>query len=61
VFGGARRVGPSGYHHSPEGFADVLREVWLAPGRFFGGLNPDGGPLRPALFAALVMYLNLLF
>jgi hypothetical protein len=38
-----------------------LRAVWLAPGRFFGGLRSDGGPLRPALFAALIMYLNLLF
>ena len=51
--------GPSGYH-SPEGFRDVVREVWLTPGRFFGRLDPEGGLLRPALFASLVLYLNLL-
>lgn len=54
------RGGPSSYH-SPEGFGDVIREVWLAPGRFFGRLDPEGGTLRPALFAAAVFYLNLLF
>jgi len=48
-------------HHSPEGFGDVLREVWLAPGKFFGGLNTEGLPIRPALFASFVLYLNLLF
>jgi hypothetical protein len=51
---------PSG-HHSPEGFGDVLREVWLAPGKFFGNLNLEGAPIRPALFASFVLYLNLLF
>lgn len=55
-----RRGVPSG-HHSPEGFGEVLREVWLAPGKFFGSLNPEGAPIRPALFAAAVLYLNLLF
>ena len=45
---------------SPEGFGDVVREVWLAPGRFFGRLDPEGGLLRPSLFASLVLYLNLL-
>jgi hypothetical protein len=37
-----------------------LREVWLSPGKFFGRLDPDGGPVRPALFAATILYLNLL-
>ena len=54
-----RRGVPSG-HHSPEGFGEVLREVWLAPGKFFGSLNPEGAPIRPALFAAAILYLNLL-
>jgi hypothetical protein len=57
---GRRQSGPSG-HHSPEGFSDIVREVWFAPGRFFGRLDPEGGPIRPALFAATVLYLNLLF
>ena len=48
-------------HHSPEDFWSALREVWLAPGRFFRMLDPGGGPIRPALFASLVLYLNLLF
>ncbi len=38
----------------------MLREVWLSPGKFFERLDPDGGPVRPALFAATVLYLNLL-
>lgn len=42
-----------------EDFWSVARSVWLSPGRFFGGLNPEGGPVRPAIFAALVLYLNL--
>lgn len=54
-----RRDEPSG-PHSSEGFGYVLREVWLSPGKFFGRLDPDGGPVRPALFAATVLYLNLL-
>ena len=37
-----------------------MREVWLTPGRFFGRLDPEGGAVRPALFAAVVLYLNLL-
>ena len=44
---------------SPENFSDALREVWLAPSRFFRELDPDGGPIRPAIFASLVLYLNL--
>ncbi len=54
-----RQGGVSGYH-SQEGFGKVLREVWLAPGRFFSRLDPEGGPSRPALFATAVFYLNLL-
>lgn len=42
-----------------EDFWAVVRGVWLSPRRFFGGLNPDGGPIRPAIFASLVLYLNL--
>jgi hypothetical protein len=57
---GSRQGGPSG-HHSPEGFEDVVRGVWLAPGRFFGRLDPEGGLVRPALFASSVLYLNLIF
>ncbi len=54
-----RGGGPPGYF-SPEGFRDVVRGVWLSPTRFFERLDPDGGPVRPALFAASVLYLNLL-
>ncbi len=46
---------------SPEDFWGALREVWFAPGRFFKRLDPDGGPVRPAIFAAIVLYVNLLF
>lgn len=38
-----------------------MREVWLAPGRFFGRLDPEGGLVRPALFVSSVLYLNLIF
>lgn len=38
-----------------------MRGVWLSPGKFFDGLDPEGAPFRPALFAAAVLYLNLLF
>ncbi|WP_273844243.1 YIP1 family protein [Rubrobacter calidifluminis] len=48
------------YPSSPEGFWYALREVWLAPRRFFRRLDPGGGIVRPALFAAAVLYLNLL-
>ena len=57
---GSRQGGPSGYH-SPEGFGDVVRGVWLAPGRFFGRLDPEGSLVRPALFTSSVLYLNLIF
>ncbi len=56
---GTRQGGSSGYQ-SPEGFGDVVRGVWLAPGRFFGRLDPEGGLVRPALFASSVLYLNLI-
>jgi hypothetical protein len=45
---------------SPENFWGALREVWLSPGRFFGRLDPGGGPIRPTIFAVLVLFLNLL-
>lgn len=46
--------------YSPEDFWGALREVWLAPGRFFQRLDPAGGVIRPALFASIILYLNLL-
>lgn len=52
-YGGAGR-------YSPEGFWDALRGVWLAPGRFFRELDPDGGYVRPALFVSIVLYLNII-
>ena len=57
---GSPQGGPSGYH-SPEGFRDVVRGVWLTPRRFFGKLDPEGGLVRPALFTSSVLYLNLIF
>jgi hypothetical protein len=48
-------------HHSPEDFWSALREVWFAPSRFFKRLDPEGGPIRPATFASVILYLNLLF
>ena len=50
----------SGYGNSPEDFWGALRGVWLAPVRFFQGLDPGGGLIRPAIFVSLVLYLNLL-
>lgn len=47
-------------HHSPEDFWGVLREVWFAPNRFFKMLDPQGGYVRPAIFASIILYLNLL-
>ncbi len=55
------RGGRSSDYRSPESFGDVLRRVWLTPGKFFRGLDPEGGLVRPALFAAAVLYLNLIF
>ena len=54
------RTGGSPGYFSPEDFRGVVRGVWLSPTRFFERLDPDGGPLRPTLFAASVLYLNLL-
>jgi hypothetical protein len=45
---------------SPEGFMEALREVWVAPKRFFRHLDPEGGVIRPAVFAIVVMFLNLM-
>jgi hypothetical protein len=56
-----RRHVEGSVHYSPEDFWSALREVWFAPGRFFKMLDPGGGPIRPALFAALILYLNMLF
>lgn len=55
-----RRRPVESVHHSPEDFWGALREVWFAPSRFFKGLDPEGGPTRPALFASIILYLNLI-
>jgi hypothetical protein len=47
-------------HHSPEDFWGALWGVWFAPRRFFKMLDPRGGYVRPAIFASIVLYLNLL-
>jgi hypothetical protein len=47
--------------HSPEDFWGALREIWFAPRRFFKMLDPGGGPIKPAIFASIILYLNLLF
>ena len=52
--------GPPG-RGSREGFADVVRGVWLSPRAFFAGLDPGRSMVRPALLASLVLYLNLVF
>ena len=49
-----------GYIASPEDFWSALRGVWFSPMRFFRGLDPDGGVIRPAIFASVVLYLDLL-
>jgi hypothetical protein len=49
-----------GYGNSPEDFWGALRGVWLAPVRFFRGLDQGGGLIRPAIFVSLVLYLNLI-
>jgi hypothetical protein len=56
-----RRDPVDSVHHSPEDFWGALRGVWFAPRRFFKGLDPGGGPVRPAIFASIILYLNLLF
>ena len=55
-----RRHNVESVHHSPEDFWGTLREVWFAPRRFFKMLDPRGGYVRPAIFASIVLYLNLL-
>lgn len=55
-----RDLAPRRERHAPEGFTGALREVWLAPRRFFKHLDPEGGLLRPAVFAAAIIFLNLL-
>lgn len=49
------------YGGSPEDFWGALRGVWLAPGNYFAGLDPDAGFVRPTLFVSMVLYLNLIF
>jgi hypothetical protein len=49
-----------GYGTSPEDFWGALRGVWFAPVRFFRELDPHGGMIRPAIFACVVLYLNLI-
>ena len=49
----------SGYHPSV-GFGSALRGVLFSPRRFFRGLDPEGGVVGPAVFAALIVYLALL-
>ena len=49
-----------GYIASPEDFWSVLRGVWFSPVRYFRGLDPDGGVIRPIIFAALILYLDLI-
>lgn len=53
-----RRQQPVGA--SPENFWGTLKGVWFAPRRFFERLDPGGGFFRPAIFASIVLYLNLL-
>ena len=49
-----------GYGNSPEDFWGALRGVWLAPVRYFRGLDRGGGLIRPAIFVSVVLYLNLI-
>jgi hypothetical protein len=49
-----------GYIASPEAFWSVLRGVWFYPVRYFRGLDPEGGVIRPAIFASLILYLDLI-
>ncbi|MFL6032393.1 MAG: YIP1 family protein [Rubrobacteraceae bacterium] len=53
-----RRHEPAGA--SPENFWGALKGVWFAPRRFFERLAPGGGFFRPAIFASIVLYLDLL-
>jgi hypothetical protein len=45
---------------SPEDFWGALKGVWFSPRRFFERLDPEGGFFRPAIFASIVLYLDLL-
>ena len=45
---------------SPEDFWGALRGVWFSPVRFFRGLDPQGGVIRPVIFASVVLYLDLI-
>jgi hypothetical protein len=55
------RRGDVGYGgESPEDFWGALRGVWFDPVRFFRGLDPRGGAIRPAIFASVILYLDLL-
>jgi hypothetical protein len=49
-----------GFGTSPEDFWGALRGVWFAPVRYFRELDPHGGVIRPAIFACVVLYLNLI-
>jgi hypothetical protein len=49
-----------GYIASPEDFWSALRGVWFYPVRYFRGLDPEGGVIRPAIFASLILYLDLI-
>jgi hypothetical protein len=49
-----------GYIAAPEDFWGALLGVWFSPVRFFRGLDPQGGVIRPAIFASVVLYLDLL-
>jgi hypothetical protein len=46
--------------YSTEDFRGVVLKVWLTPRKFFRRLNPEGAPIRPALFAVAILYLNLI-
>ena len=49
------------YGGASESFWGALRAVWLSPSEFFARLDPDAGFVRPTVFAAMVLYLNLVF
>ena len=49
-----------GFVASPEDFWGALRGVWFSPVRFFRGLDPQGGVIRPVIFASVVLYLDLI-
>ena len=49
-----------GYISSPEDFWSALRGVWFSPTRYFRGLDSEGGVIRPAIFASVILYLDLI-